>query len=273
MSAPAGVSSGRDVARAYDAMAETYDEIEHQPFYTSQYELYAADLSARRTWWRGRVLDLGCGTGIHTRAVAQWAEPVVGCDVSLALVRKARAKLAVSGGGSVIVADGAALPFRALTFEAVLSYGEPLSHMVDAEGVVAELARVVRPEGRVVLSVDNEWNVRTLHPRRLWRALSSRGGSVREWSFYDDGGRPVRLTLRTFTHRELARLLTRHGFRIEDVVGVHVLALLAPLSTDARGSGWRARLFLGLHRLDRRLGRAWPWNRIGYSKIVAAVRA
>lgn len=254
-------------------MADTYDEIDSQPFYVAQYATYRADLESRRGTWRGTVLDLGCGTGIHTLAIAGTAERVVGCDVSPALVLKAHAKLRGTPNAAVLVADAAALPFRDRAFGAVQSYGEPLSHLVDPEAAVQELARVVRPGGRAVLSVDNEWNLRTVfHPTRLVKAIASRGGSVREWQFFDDEGRPVRLALKTFTHSELAAVLRRHGFMVEDVVGIHVFSLLAPLPTDARGDGWRARAFRRLHWIDRRLAGHWPWNRFGYSKIVGTVR-
>ena len=47
---------------------------------------------------------------------------------------------------------------------------------------------------------------------------------------------------------------------------------LVPLATDARGADWRARAFRLLHRVDRRLAHRWPFNRLGYSTIVAARR-
>lgn len=260
------------MAAAYDAMAESYDRIEDQPFYVVQYRAYERDFERRRATWRGRVLDLGCGTGIFTRALAESADYVVGIDVSVGLVRKAREKMA-GAHGAVLVADAARLPFRAAAFDAVQSYGEPLSHIADYRAVIDELGRTVAPGGRAVLSVDNEWNVRTLvGPRRLLTALASRGGSVRDWAFHDDAGRRVRLKLKTFTHPELAGLLRRAGFEVEDVAAIHVFTLLAPLATDARAHDWRARLFRWLHHLDRRLADRWPFNRLGYSKIVGAVR-
>jgi SAM-dependent methyltransferase len=187
-------------------------------------------------------------------------------------VRKAHQKL-VGARGSVLVADAGGLPFVDAAFDAALSYGEPLSHMGDPDSALAELGRVLRPGGRAVLSVDNEWNVRTVaSPRLLLQAAATRGGAVRDWEFYDDDGHPVRLTLKTFTHAELVGLLERHGFRVEDVVGIHVFTLLVPLATDARAHDWRARAFRLLHRLDRRVAGRWPFNRLGYSKIVAARR-
>jgi hypothetical protein len=83
----------------------------------------------------------------------------------------------------------------------------------------------------------------------------------------------VRLSLKTFTHPELAGLLERSGFHVEDVVGIHVFTLLVPLATDARANDWRARAFRLLHGLDRRVSHRWPFNRLGYSTIVAAWKA
>ena len=82
----------------------------------------------------------------------------------------------------------------------------------------------------------------------------------------------MRLSLKTFTHAELVGLLARNGFEVEDSVGIHVFTLLVPLATDARGDDWRARAFRVLHRLDRRLAGRFPFNRLGYSRIVAARR-
>jgi ubiquinone/menaquinone biosynthesis C-methylase UbiE len=253
-------------------MAETYDDIDSHPFYAGQYVAYADDLERHAAAWHGRVLDLGCGTGIHTRLLAERADYAVGIDVSRSLVRKAREKLA-GRRGTALVADATRLPFADAVFEAVQSYGEPLSHIADYEAVVRELARVTKKGGVVVLSIDNEWHARTLlHPRRLLTAIGTRGGAVRDWEYVDDQGRAQRLKLKTFTHREIRQLLERHGFRVRDAVGIHVLTLLAPVRAERPITGWRAGAFHRLHRLDRRLAARWPFSRLGYSKILSAVR-
>ena len=82
----------------------------------------------------------------------------------------------------------------------------------------------------------------------------------------------VLLVYGAYTWLLVVGLLERHGFRCEDVTGIHVFTLLVPLATDARGADWRARAFRLLHRVDRRLAHRWPFNRLGYSTIVAARR-
>ena len=107
--------------------------------------------------------------------IAGWT---VGIDVSLGLVRKAKIKLE-DARGSVLVADATRMPFAAGSFDAVLSYGEPLSHIADHAAVLAGWAASWHGR-RVVLSVDNEWNVRTIVIRRFLHAARSRGGAVRD---------------------------------------------------------------------------------------------
>ncbi|RSS02456.1 class I SAM-dependent methyltransferase [Streptomyces sp. WAC00469] len=101
-----------------------------------------------------RLADVGCGTGIVTRRLAE-ARPdvrVTGVDRSAAMVRRAAARLP----GAVVRADGLRLPFADERFDAVVSVW--LLHLAptdaDARAVVAECARVLRPGGVYVTTVD-----------------------------------------------------------------------------------------------------------------------
>ncbi|GHF75879.1 class I SAM-dependent methyltransferase [Streptomyces thermodiastaticus] len=101
-----------------------------------------------------QLADIGCGTGIVTRRLAE-ARPalrVTGVDRSAAMVRRAAARLP----GAVVRADGRRLPFPDERFDAVVSVW--LLHLAptdaDARAVVAECARVLRPGGVYVTTVD-----------------------------------------------------------------------------------------------------------------------
>jgi SAM-dependent methyltransferase len=102
----------------------------------------------------GRLLDIACGTGIVTRRLAAERPGlrVTGVDLAPAMVRMADARLP----GAVVRADSRRLPFRSGTFDAVTSVW--LLHLLDEPGdvraVVAECARVLRPGGVYVTTVD-----------------------------------------------------------------------------------------------------------------------
>jgi ubiquinone/menaquinone biosynthesis C-methylase UbiE len=98
-----------------------------------------------------RLLDVACGTGIVTRrlAAARPATRVWGADLTYGMA-------AVRLPGAVVLADGRALPFPDGVFDAVTSVW--LLHLLDrpedVRAVVAECARVLRPGGVYVTTVD-----------------------------------------------------------------------------------------------------------------------
>ncbi|WP_405624300.1 class I SAM-dependent methyltransferase [Streptomyces sp. NBC_00076] len=101
-----------------------------------------------------RLLDVACGTGIVTRRLAA-ARPglrVTGVDLTYGMARTAAERLP----GAVVLADGRRLPFPDGAFDAVT--GVWLLHLLDGPGdvrtVVAECARVLRPGGAYVTTVD-----------------------------------------------------------------------------------------------------------------------
>ncbi|NEB05413.1 class I SAM-dependent methyltransferase [Streptomyces sp. SID13726] len=102
----------------------------------------------------GRLLDVACGTGIVTRrlAAARPAIRVTGADLTYGMARVAAVRLP----GTVVLADSRALPFPDGTFDAVTSVW--LLHLLDrpedVRAVVAECARVLRPGGVYVTTVD-----------------------------------------------------------------------------------------------------------------------
>lgn len=94
-----------------------------------------------------RVLDLGCGTGIDLRKMAELTGRCVGVDRSLAMASASQEL--VGGRASLACADGSALPFPIDSFDATWSRAV-LLHTPRPAMVVAEVARVVRPGGRAV---------------------------------------------------------------------------------------------------------------------------
>jgi len=88
------------------------------------------------------LLDIGCGTGYFTRALAAASDgPVTGIDIDPAWLAFARHR--DTGSGSYAVADACALPFAAASFDLAISI-TALCFVDEEPGVVREILRVTR---------------------------------------------------------------------------------------------------------------------------------
>jgi ubiquinone/menaquinone biosynthesis C-methylase UbiE len=124
-----------------------------------------------------RILDVGCGTGDDARVMARLVGArgqVVAVDNSQAMLAEARKRSEGSGLSLEFrLADALALPFPADTFDACCA-DRSLMHVPDARKAVAEMARVVRPGGRVaVYEVDFETLTIDTDERGLARKVSN----------------------------------------------------------------------------------------------------
>jgi demethylmenaquinone methyltransferase/2-methoxy-6-polyprenyl-1,4-benzoquinol methylase len=118
-----------------------------------------------------RVLDLAAGTATSSAALARTGARVVGCDFSLGMLRVgARAG---HDGVDLVAGDGLRLPFADASFDAVtISFG--LRNVSDPTACLAELLRVTRPGGRLVVCEFSHptWGpFRTVYVNYLMRAL------------------------------------------------------------------------------------------------------
>jgi demethylmenaquinone methyltransferase/2-methoxy-6-polyprenyl-1,4-benzoquinol methylase len=102
-----------------------------------------------------RVLDLGTGTGDLAAELCRRGATVVGADFSAAMLHAARSKYPDAAGEPAgrslqwVLADGLRLPFRAETFDC-LTNAFVLRNLADLRAGLAEMARVLRPGGRLV---------------------------------------------------------------------------------------------------------------------------
>jgi SAM-dependent methyltransferase len=99
------------------------------------------------------ALDVACGAAHVAQEVAPRVRQVVGIDLTPALLGLAAARLAAAGIGNVLLQEGdaAALPFTDGAFDLVVCRAA-LHHFPDPAVQIAEMARVCRPGGRVVVS-------------------------------------------------------------------------------------------------------------------------
>lgn len=108
-----------------------------------------------------RIIDIGCGYGRLLPCYVDRFADVVLFDGSISLLRHARES---AGGRATLVAgDIAHLPFKAASFDTVLSI-RVLQHLADLEGALRGVQRILARDGGFVFSYHNKRNAhRVLH--------------------------------------------------------------------------------------------------------------
>ena len=108
--------------------------------------------ASRRAQGR-RVLDAGCGTGYGAALLAGQANWVCGVDVSGEAIEFARSHYR-RDNLCFLRASVTALPFPEASFDVIVAF-EVIEHLADWRGLLAELRRVVTPEGECLISTPN----------------------------------------------------------------------------------------------------------------------
>lgn len=133
-----------DAVAGYARWASTYDAAPN-PLIHAEEPVVRALIDALPV---GRALDAACGTGRHTKYLAARGHDVVGVDVTPAMLDRARAAVPRA---DFRVGDLGALPLPDASVDLAVC-ALALTHCPRLEPPLAELARVVHPGGRVILS-------------------------------------------------------------------------------------------------------------------------
>jgi ubiquinone/menaquinone biosynthesis C-methylase UbiE len=96
----------------------------------------------------GVALDAACGTGRHSRHLADRGFEIIGVDANRTMLARAEAKVP---GGDFRVGDLRAVPVDDAAVDVVVC-SLALSHVPEVGPVLAEFARVVRPGGTIIVS-------------------------------------------------------------------------------------------------------------------------
>lgn len=99
----------------------------------------------------GRILDDGCGLGTYLEALRPFSAHRFGLEVEIE-----RAVRALPWAEGIVQARGEQLPFADNSFDCVLS-NEVLEHVRDDRHALAEMVRVARPGGRILIFCPNRW--------------------------------------------------------------------------------------------------------------------
>lgn len=189
------MATNKDV---FDAIAATWYGVRHWP-------LLGRELGALADRWRsGRLVNLGCGAGADFLPFAE-RFTMVGLDRSRGMLRQAL-RHAARHGSNIALAQGelTSLPFADAAFDHAV--GVACYHHIKGEEhrarALAELMRILRPEGEAFISV---WN----HEQQRFRGAPQdqmvpfRVGDVTLTRYYH-----------LFTREELGAELRRSGFEL-----------------------------------------------------------
>jgi SAM-dependent methyltransferase len=215
------------------------------------------------------VLEVGCGTGSEAIALARRGVRVVVTDVSEGMVAVLSEKLAGDPGVAALV-TARVLPAERLGdllaqygpgyFDGAYSSLGPLNCTDDLGAVAADMSLLVRPGGRVVVSLLNKYC--------LWETawyLAARQPSLafRRWRGHATGtalpGGPL-MEVRYWPVAEIERVFMRAGFR---VTARRSLPWALPPTYAAHILNRRPRLFRLLRRIERNTSRFWPFRKLG----------
>jgi demethylmenaquinone methyltransferase / 2-methoxy-6-polyprenyl-1,4-benzoquinol methylase len=143
---PQGEAKARAVRAMFDTIAPRYDLV-------NRIMTFGLDVRWRQATVRSlglppgsRVLDVACGTGDLCRELAESRYRPVGVDLSAGMLEQARLRTAAP----LIHADALRLPLAPAVADGAVS-GFALRNFVALEPLFAELARIVRPGGRLAL--------------------------------------------------------------------------------------------------------------------------
>jgi SAM-dependent methyltransferase len=193
----------------YDSFAEAYAASNESNLINAYYErpamlALAGDVAGRR------ILDAGCGAGPLFAALRDRGAIVTGIDQSARMVQLARRRL--GDDADLQVAElGSPLPFPDGTFDDVTA-SLVLHYLKDWGPALAELRRVLKPGGRLIVSVDhplaeNLWHREAGHEPDYFATYSY----TAEWTA---GGQSALLRFWTRPLHAMTDAFTAAGFRI-----------------------------------------------------------
>jgi ubiquinone/menaquinone biosynthesis C-methylase UbiE len=182
----------REYFEYYDPLRESIESLE-----------YSNRLHEYRDFRGKRVLDVGAGNGYVLSKYAQEGAEVYGIDITPTAIDLCRKRFAYRNlRGDFRVAEAERLPFQDATFDCVCSMGV-LHHVPDTEKAVAEIFRMLKPGGRLIVMFYH----RNSAQYRVKYALLSRmqGRPIQKLvNEFDGVGNPKGAV---YSRRELAQLL------------------------------------------------------------------
>jgi ubiquinone/menaquinone biosynthesis C-methylase UbiE len=273
VTAASGIGGQREraqVRKVYETIADEYDEripgngVVDEIFTDSELDFLLGKIHAE-----DEVLDMGCGTGRFTIPLAERVKSVSGLDLSPMMLATARKKLADKGlEADLREGDMAALPFADASFDVVVSM-LALMHIprADRQQVFREVARVMRPGGRLLIGVKNSVFERMFRGDRFAEVDITDVESEELIFTKTRGGEDMVAPWHSFSPDELTALSAVAGLSLVHLRGNSpISAWLADAVLADTAVRWAVR------RMESALADVPPFNHLGYHLLAEAVK-
>lgn len=181
--AAAGIAAEPGTAAFYAAFDRLREADDCEPYKFSN-RIHGYETSAGK-----RVLDVGCGNGYVLSRYARHGAETHGIDLTETALALSRQRFALEGlAGTFRRTDGDRIPYPDAQFDIACSMGV-LHHIADPRPMLAELRRVLKPGGRLILMLyhRNSWKYRVLLPLRWLVEPRLRGKSFQQALNMNDG--------------------------------------------------------------------------------------
>ena len=211
----------------YDSLAEGYTAENETSLLNAYYErpatlALAGDVAGRR------ILDAGCGSGPLFAALRDRGAIVSGIDMSAGMLAQARRRLGADA--DLRVADLAdPLPFPDDSFDDVIA-SLVLHYLRDWGPTLAEMRRVLRTDGRLIVSVNHPFLVNLMH-----RQAGPRPDYFERYKWTEDwtmGGQAAQMTFWNLPLHAMTDAFTAAGFRISVINEPHPVPAARELFPD-----------------------------------------
>ena len=220
----------------YESIADRFEGLDHPDDLRRRLSVVFDECLGRTSLTDKRTLDAGCGYGPFSAAAVRSGAAVVSVDIGERLVGRTVAR----AGSRGLVADVCHLAVRDESFDVVIS-SEMLEHTEAPARAIAELARILRVSGLLVLTT----------PNRVWQGVVRAASRLRL--------RPFRGLENFVAWRELEALCAASGLEVLVHFGFHPWPFHL-------GAGGAARI------VEQRLARGWAARLMVNQAIVARKR-
>jgi len=219
---------GVKVREFYEKTAENYDKEYKAPRWKLYHEIAWENIRRFLPKSRnGLILDAGGGTGYWAIKLAKLGYRIVLTDISESMLEVAKRKIGkekLQNRIEIRVADIRDMScFKSNQFDLALAEGDPVSYCLNPERAASELARVVKPNAYVIISVDSKYPIISrLIAEKSYDQLSklSRTGIIKP--------REGEFEFQAFTPEELKVLFKRCGLKLVRIIGKPILTQLLP---------------------------------------------